>query len=136
MEATMKILSRFHLLTVLAVVILSLGLQLNAQQGQASPSQDDQQQQQPQGRPSSPDAQSPSQSAPDAQSQSPRDQSGNEQVFTGTIVKSGSRYMLQDSDSGKMYDIDRQDLAQNHEGKQVRVPGTLDADGKTIHVGK
>jgi hemolysin activation/secretion protein len=131
----MKILSRFHLLPVLALVVVSLGLQLNAQQGQASQSQDDQQQQQPQGRPSSPDAQPPSQSAPDPQSQAPTDQPGG-QVFTGTIVKSGSRYMLQDSDSGKMYDIDRQDLAQNHEGKQVRVPGTLDADGKTIHVGK
>jgi hypothetical protein len=131
----MKTLFRFHLLPILAIAVLSLGLQMNAQQGQASPSQDDQQQQ-PQARPSSPDTQAPSQSAPDAQSQSPRDQSGSQQVFTGTIVKSGGKYMLQDSDSGKMYDIDRQDLAQNHEGKQVRVPGTLDADGKTIPVGK
>ena len=54
-------------------------------------------------------------------------------VFSGTIVKSGDKYMLQDS-GGKSYDIDRQDLAKAHEGKQVRVKGTLDQDGKTIHV--
>jgi hypothetical protein len=111
----MKILFRFHFLPMLAIAVLSLGLELSAQQ----------QQQQ---------AQPPSQStAPDAHSQNPPDQSAG-QVFTGTIVKSGDRYMLKDSDTGKMYDIDRQDLAGAHEGRQVRVPGTLDADGKMIHV--
>ncbi len=41
--------------------------------------------------------------------------------------------MLQD-DSDQSYDIDRQDLAKPHEGQRVRISGTLDPDGKTIHV--
>jgi hypothetical protein len=127
----MKTLFRIHFLPILAAVVLSMGLQLNAQQSYpgAQPSQA-QQPAQPPNRSNPPDAQSQN-----PQSQAPTDQAGG-QVFTGTIVKSGNRYMLQDADSGKMYDIDRQDLAANHVGKQVRVPGTLDADGKTIHVGK
>jgi len=48
-------------------------------------------------------------------------------------MKSGDKYVLQDS-SGKNYDIDRQDGLKQYEGKQVRVRGTLDADGKTIHM--
>ena len=54
--------------------------------------------------------------------------------LTGTIVKSGDKYMLQDADSGKSYDIDHQDQVKQYEGKKVRVHGTLDASGKTIHV--
>ena len=60
-------------------------------------------------------------------------QSANEQTFTGTIVKSGSKYMLQDP-SGKTYDLDHQEMLAAHEGKQVRFKGVLDADGKTIHI--
>ncbi|HEX8815207.1 MAG TPA: DUF5818 domain-containing protein [Terriglobales bacterium] len=122
----MKILFQFHFLPTLAIVVLSLGFQLNAQQSSTT-HQDDPQQQQPQAQP-------PSQStSPDAHSQNPP-QPADANVFTGTIVKSGDRFMLKESDTGKMYDIDRQDLAGKHEGKEVRVPGTLDADGKTIHV--
>jgi uncharacterized protein YdeI (BOF family) len=125
----MKLLSRLNLLCLLALVMLCLSFQLNAQQGSAPSQQDEQQpqQQQPQTQPSQ---QSPS---PDAQPQNAPDPSDH-QIFTGTIVKSGDRYVLQDSDTGKTYDIDRQDLAQNHVGKEVRVPGTLDPDGKMIHV--
>ena len=50
-----------------------------------------------------------------------------------TITKSGDKYVLQDA-SGTTYDIDRQDLVKPHEGKRVRINGTLDPDGKTIHV--
>jgi hypothetical protein len=32
------------------------------------------------------------------------------------------------------YDIDRQDLAKQHEGKKVRIAGVLDPNGKMIHV--
>jgi len=56
-----------------------------------------------------------------------------DQVFHGTIVKSGDKYVLQDA-SGKSYDMDHQELAQKYEGKQVRVKGVLDPDGKTIHI--
>jgi uncharacterized protein YdeI (BOF family) len=70
------------------------------------------------------------QAAPDAQSQSQQSQA---QTFAGTIVKSGDKYVLQDA-SGTSYDIDCQDLVKSHEGKKVRINGTLDPDGKTIHV--
>jgi hypothetical protein len=48
-------------------------------------------------------------------------------------VKQGDRYSLQDA-SGKTYDLDKQDGLKQYEGKQVRVQGTLDPDGKTIHM--
>lgn len=86
---------------------------------------------------SPPDQQSPAQQhqppeqgtrpAPDSQAQS------DSTVFSGTIAKINDKYVLQDA-SGKSYDLDRQDLAKQFEGKQVRVKGTLDSDGKTIHV--
>ncbi|HMJ22364.1 MAG TPA: DUF5818 domain-containing protein, partial [Terriglobales bacterium] len=92
------------------------GMQLNAQQ--PAPNQ-----QQP----------APNQSgqpAPDSQAQSQQSQG---QTFAGTIVKAGDKYVLQDA-SGTSYDIDRQDLAKKYEGQKVRINGTLDPDGKTIHV--
>ena len=58
---------------------------------------------------------------------------GESQSFSGTVVKSGDKYVLQDA-SGKTYDIDHQDEVKKYEGKQVRVKGMLDPDGKTIHL--
>jgi hypothetical protein len=72
------------------------------------------------------------QQAPDPQAQ-PDAQQSQSQVFAGTIVKAGDKYMLQDA-NGTSYDIDRQDLAKDHQGQKVRIKGTLDPDGKTIHV--
>ncbi|MGB6677913.1 MAG: DUF5818 domain-containing protein [Terriglobales bacterium] len=69
--------------------------------------------------------------APDSQAQS---QQPGVQVFTGTIVKSGDKYMFQDSESNTTYDIDHQDQVKQFEGKKVRVHGTLDSNGKMIHV--
>jgi hypothetical protein len=48
-------------------------------------------------------------------------------------MKSGDKYVLQEA-SGTNYDIDRQDLVKSHEGKKVGINGTVDLDGKTIHV--
>lgn len=97
-------------------LLLGLGLsgvQLNAQQ---------------------PDAQSPPSQPPAQQQTSPDSQAqGQVQTFAGTVVKSGDKYVLQDA-SGTTFDVDRQDLLKPHEGKKVRINGTLDADGKTIHV--
>jgi hypothetical protein len=70
--------------------------------------------------------------APDSQAQ-PQQQPGV-QVFTGMIVKAGDKYVLQDSASNTTYDIDHQDEVKQYEGKKVRVHGTLDANGKMIHV--
>jgi len=125
-------------LALLLGVILS-GAQLNAQQpatqqDQQSPSQPTAQQpaQQTEQQPGKPPAQTEQQQAPDSQAQS--QQKSEAQTFTGTIMKSGDKYVLKDSDSGTMYDIDRQDIVKTHEGKRVRIQGTLDPDGKTIHV--
>lgn len=91
-----------------------------------------------------PSAQAPSQTpsqTPD-QSQAPSSSagtaaaptaSGDAQSFTGTVVKSGDKYMLKD-DSGKMWDIDHQTDVAKFEGKRVRVKGTLDASGTKIMV--
>lgn len=77
-----------------------------------------------------PGAQPPAgQAGPDAQAQSASDG----QTFSGTVSKSGDKYVLQDA-SGKTYDVDRQEELKKYEGKQVRIKGTLDPDGKTIHV--
>jgi len=126
-------------LALLFGVVLS-GAQLNAQQtapqpDQQSPSQPTAQQpQQPAQQPAQQTEQPPAQSgqqAPEAQAQTQQDEG---QTFAGTIMKSGDKYVLKDSASGTTYDIDRQDLVKTHEGKRVRIKGTLDPDGKTIHV--
>jgi hypothetical protein len=92
-----------------------------------------------------PGATDPSQSSPSQQpgaSQPPAGQPGSDaqaqsasdgQTFSGTVSKSGDKYVLQDA-SGKTYDVDRQEELKKYEGKQVRIKGTLDPDGKTIHV--
>jgi Protein of unknown function (DUF5818) len=56
------------------------------------------------------------------------------QTFTGTIVKAGDKYVLQDTASGSTYDIDHQEQLKQYEGKKVRVHGTLDSSGKMIHL--
>jgi hypothetical protein len=79
----------------------------------------------------------PSQTAPSPEQpsapQSQTDASGG-QTFTGTVVKQGDKYVLQDAASGTIYDIDHQDEVKKFDGKKVRVHGTLDASGKMIHV--
>lgn len=86
-----------------------------------------------------PPSQSPNQStapnsaaAPSAQAGAA--QAGGAQAFSGTIVKQGDKYMLQDEASGQTYDIDHQDEVQKYAGKRVRVHGTLDPNGKMIHL--
>ncbi len=130
------------------VVFLSVGISLNAQQT-APPAQttDPAAQQpapppaptperaQPTQTPSQPPAQAPDQAAPPANnSQAPNAQPTGVQSFSGTIVKSGDKYMLQDEASGQSYDIDHQDEVQKYVGKRVKVHGTLDPSGKMIHL--
>lgn len=109
--------------------------QLNAQppnQESPSPSQPTAQQAQPATAQPQQQPTPSGQQAPGSQAQT-QSQSAKGQVFTGSVVKAGDKYVLQDS-AGKTYDIDRQDLAKQHEGKKVTIQGTLDPDGKTIHV--
>ena len=85
-------------------------------------------------------SQQPAQQAPPAQGQENPDtqaqpsQKAGVQTFTGTIVKTGTKYMFQDAASDSTYDIDHQDVVQKFEGKKVTVHGTLDANNKMIHL--
>ncbi len=76
----------------------------------------------------------PSTSAPSAgASDNGAAATSDSQSFSGTIEKSGDKYVLKD-DSGKTYDIDHQTDVAKFEGKRVRVKGTLDASGTKIMV--
>ncbi|HZW94812.1 MAG TPA: DUF5818 domain-containing protein [Candidatus Eremiobacteraceae bacterium] len=130
------------------VLFLSVGISLDAQQTTQQTTTPDPQAQQPtsdqpappaaseqstQQTPSQPPSQTPdqtTQSAPNSPAESA--QPTGVQSFSGTIVRSGDRYMLHDESSGKTYDIDHQDEVQKYEGKRVKVHGTL--DGKMIHL--
>jgi hypothetical protein len=55
------------------------------------------------------------------------------QTFTGTIVKDGSTYVLRVSGES-VYHLDDQERAKQYEGKQVKIAGTLDANGNSLHI--
>jgi uncharacterized protein YdeI (BOF family) len=124
-----------QVLIVLAMVcgMMLLSVHLYAQQGAPSSPQ----QYPTQGQGAEPGQQQPRQT-PDHSGQAPDPQAQSEQpgvqVFTGTILKSGDKYVFQDSTSNTTYDIDHQEEVKQFEGKKVRVHGTLDPNGKIIHV--
>ena len=73
---------------------------------------------------------------PDAKSDTPTaaaPSATDTQTFSGTVVKSGDKYMLK-TDSGKSYDIDHQDDVMKFDGKRVKVQGKLDDTGTKILV--
>jgi preprotein translocase subunit SecG len=122
--------------------LLSAGV-LNAQSSQTqTPDAQAQQSTQPPtaDQPAPPPTRATPSQAPDQASQPAQDsqmqsaQPSGTQSFSGTIVKAGNKYQLQDEASGKSYDIDHQDEVQKFEGKRVRVKGTLDASGTMIHL--
>ncbi|MGA8436643.1 MAG: DUF5818 domain-containing protein [Candidatus Sulfotelmatobacter sp.] len=115
-------------LSTLAALLLMVGVSVYAQQSAPSTTPTDPATA-PQTQPNDPTAQQPA-----ASQAQPTTSTSDSQTFTGTIVKSGDKYMLQDAASGKSYDIDHQDQVKQYEGKKVRVHGTLDANGKMIHV--
>ena len=138
-------------LATLAVVLgmVSWGGALHAQTAPAAPAD------QPQAQPQQPTPDTPpAQQAPGTQpaprpgvpptaqtpdpAQAPNPTAGaptasDSQVFSGTVVKSGDKYVLKD-DAGKTYEIDHQDDVKKFEGKRVRVQGTLDVTGTKIQV--
>jgi hypothetical protein len=142
--------TRLHSLSSLATLAVLLGLiswggSLHAQQPGSAPdaSQTPSNTQTPsqapdQATPPASDKTAPSQAAPtqtpsDSQPQASQDQASG-QAFSGTIVKQGDKYVLQDAATGTTYDIDHQDEVKKFDGKKVRVHGTLDPTGKMIHV--
>lgn len=135
--------TRIQFLSFLATLAIALGMiamggTLHAQNSPSSAP--DRQAQQPS---QSPDTQSPppqnqhppsSQAPPDTPpQQGAGNGTGETQVFSGTVVKAGDKYVLKD-DSGHTYDIDHQDEVAKFEGKRVRVQGTLDAANNKIMV--
>src|SRR5207253_4613130 len=91
----------------------------------ASPSASPAQTSPAQTSPSTPDQSSSAQGSASAASQ-------DGESFTGTVVKSGDKYVLK-TDTGT-YQIDDQDKAKQFEGKQVKVSGNLDKATSTLHV--
>jgi hypothetical protein len=71
-----------------------------------------------------------SQQSEQAPSQAP---SPAAQTFTGTIVKDGDKYILKAAGT-TVYQLDDQERARQYEGKQVKIAGTLDASGTSLHV--
>jgi len=130
--------TRFHFLSqlgafALLIGIISWGGLLHAQQTTPDAQQSQQPTQPPPDQTAPPSRSQPDakQAPPDAEAQSP-DQTGV-QIFTGTVMKQGSKYMFQDA-SGAIYDVDHQAEVSKFEGKKVRIHGTLDPTTKMIHV--
>jgi hypothetical protein len=72
-----------------------------------------------------------------AQAGSQSDTSAQQQdakVFTGTIAKKGGALVLKDVTNSTTYQLDDQKKARSYVGKAVKVTGSLDASGNTIHV--
>jgi hypothetical protein len=106
--------------------------------------QEPQQTQPPQEQPQQP--QTPPDQAQPQQPQTPPDQAqpqpdqgqaqpdqAQAKTFTGTILKSGSQYVLRDA-TGQMYKLDDPESAKPYEGKSVKVTGQLDEQAMLIHV--
>jgi hypothetical protein len=56
------------------------------------------------------------------------------QTFSGTVVKQGDVYVLNDAADKTNYQLDDGKKADKFVGKAVKVTGTLDAQNLTIHV--
>ncbi|HXC31214.1 MAG TPA: DUF5818 domain-containing protein [Verrucomicrobiae bacterium] len=55
-------------------------------------------------------------------------------MFSGTVVKSGDHFILSDAANKLSYVLDDAQKASQYEGKKVKVTGTVDVAGNTIHV--
>src|SRR5882762_8106964 len=107
----------------LSTIALLLGV------GAALAQQQDPQRQQPPSTPPDTSAR-PGDSGADNANQTPV---GTSQTFTGTIAKSGDKYVLQDT-SGTSYDLDNQAAVKDFEGKKVKLHGVLDTKTNMIHI--
>ena len=132
------------MVAILALVVTMLPAAFAQTSDQTSPSSSTPAASSPAASPSDSPAQtSPAQTSPAQTSPSTPDQSSSAQgsasaasqdgeSFTGTVVKSGDKYVLK-TDTGT-YQIDDQDKAKQFEGKQVKVSGNLDKATSTLHV--
>lgn len=67
---------------------------------------------------------------PPSQGQAQRER----KTFTGTILKSGESFVLSDSVTKSRYMLEDQEKVRRYEGKHVKITGTIDVGGNTIHV--
>ncbi len=81
--------------------------------------------------PSSPSSAQPEQQ-PETSAGSPASSESSMTSFTGSIVKSGGKYMLHSATAD--YQLDDQKQAKKFEGKDVKVIGQLDSSTNTIRV--
>jgi hypothetical protein len=58
---------------------------------------------------------------------------GAQQIFIGKIARIGERLILTAS-NGNAYPLNRQEVAQRYEGKNVRISGTLNTADHTIEI--
>ena len=56
------------------------------------------------------------------------------QTFTGTILKEGDKFVLNDAPNKLSYTLDDGKKASSYEGKKVKVTGTVDMASNMIHV--
>jgi hypothetical protein len=64
----------------------------------------------------------------------PSAQPQDAKVFTGMIMKKAGAIVLKDTTDNATYQLDDQKKAKSYIGKAVKVTGSLDASGNTIHV--
>jgi hypothetical protein len=55
-------------------------------------------------------------------------------TFTGAITKNGDQYVLNESKTHKLYELDDQDTAAKFATKTVTITGTLDTVKNVIHI--
>jgi len=109
-----KINSFFGFTTGLTVLILALGLQLNAMPILAAPQ----------------DAAQP----PQTDKMQPPSDTEKATVFTGKVMKAKGVYVLMDDNTKVTYALDDQEKAKSFNGKTVKVTGTLETASNTIHI--
>ena len=78
-----------------------------------------------------PDSQPPPSQPANAQPQP--QQPSDARTIIGTIVKDADKYVLRTSDK-TTYQLDDQDKAKQYEGKKVKITGTLEVNGNTLHI--
>ncbi len=124
---------------ILALVVTMLPAAFAQTSDQTSPSSSAPAASSPAASPSaSPGQTSPAQTSPSTPDQSTAEQgsasaaSPDGESFTGTVVKSGDKYLLKTDTA--TYQIDDQDKAKQFEGKQVKASGNLDKATSTLQV--
>ncbi len=113
------------------LALLALALMLGAAARALQPHPDPAPREQPVSlqEPQTPPAPTPQQ--PDAPP--PDSKAEKSTIFTGTIMKHGSDFVLRDQ-SGTVYRLDAPSKAEPFEGKPVKVTGKLESTARLIHV--